>query len=162
MGVLELQAAREKVATLQARGKQVAFTNGCFDLLHCGHLHLLKEDKARADYLLVGLNSDSSVRRLKGNKRPLLPEQERAELLDALEPVDDLVIFSESTPLRLIEEIKPDLLVKGADYQVDDIVGASSVQASGGRVYRVKLKENSGTTELINKIIRLYGGEEDG
>jgi D-beta-D-heptose 7-phosphate kinase/D-beta-D-heptose 1-phosphate adenosyltransferase len=136
----------------------VVFTNGVFDLLHVGHLALLEAARAEGAALIVGVNSDASVRRLsKGGRgdRPVVPERERARLVAALEPVDCVVVFDEDTPLALIERLRPDVLVKGADYARDAIVGADEVEAWGGRVVRVPLVAGVSTTELL---ARLRGG----
>ncbi len=138
----------------QLRDRIVVFTNGCFDLLHAGHLHLLESAREQGDYLLVGVNSDDSVRRIKGPNRPVLPEEDRLRLLEALEPVDGVVLFSKDTPEELIAVLEPDVLVKGADYERDEIVGADLVEGAGGQVYRVPLKEGRGTSDLIRSIRR--------
>jgi D-beta-D-heptose 7-phosphate kinase/D-beta-D-heptose 1-phosphate adenosyltransferase len=140
------------------RGLTFVFTNGCFDLLHAGHLHVLREAKKAGDILAVGLNSDRSVRILKGPGRPLMGEEERAELLAALDPVDFVVFFSEETPQRLIEALEPDLLVKGGDYQADQIVGAETVRRGGGGVLVVPLRQGLSTSALIEKIREAHGG----
>ncbi len=152
MSVLDLEEAKKKRELLRKKNREVAFTNGCFDILHSGHLKLLSEAKMQADYLVVGLNSDSSLRRLKGEGRPVLPESERSQLLDAICWVDDVIIFEEDTPMRLIEALKPDVLVKGADYEKNEIVGAAFVEKNGGRIYRVELKPGKATTDIISKI----------
>ncbi|MFP4686745.1 MAG: D-glycero-beta-D-manno-heptose 1-phosphate adenylyltransferase [bacterium] len=152
MSVITLEEAIEKRQRRKKEGISVVFTNGCFDILHSGHLKLLSEARNQGDYLVVGLNSDSSLRRLKGEGRPVLPENERAQLLDAICWVDDVIIFEEDTPLNLIKELVPDVLVKGADYEKEDIVGAEFVEENGGRVYRVKLKKGKATTDIISKI----------
>jgi rfaE bifunctional protein nucleotidyltransferase chain/domain len=133
----------------------VVFTNGVFDLLHVGHVALLEAARAEGAALIVGVNSDASVRRLsKGSpgERPVMPERERARLVAALEPVDCVVVFAEDTPLALIERLRPDVLVKGADYARDAIVGADQVEAWGGRVVRVPLFAGVSTTELLARL----------
>jgi len=135
-------------------GTRVVFTNGCFDLLHPGHVRLLEAARAEGDRLVVGLNSDASVGRLKGEGRPLLPEAERAETLLALEPVDRVVIYDEDTPREVIAALLPDVLVKGADWERDAIVGREEVEASGGRVVRVELLPGRSTTALVERIKR--------
>ena len=131
----------------------MAFTNGVFDLLHGGHVALLEAARAAGDALVVGVNSDASVRRLgKGPDRPLVAEGERARLLAALAAVDCVVLFHEDTPLALIERLHPDVLVKGADYTRDAIVGAAEVESWGGRVVRVPLVEGKSTTDLVRKL----------
>ncbi len=156
MALISRKQAGEKCERLREAGERVVFTNGCFDLLHSGHVQLFRQAAEQGDYLIVGLNSDSSIRDLKGPPRPLLPETERGELLDALGFVDDVTIFSETTPRELIEAVKPDVLVKGEDYDKSEIVGADFVESRGGTVYRAHLKEGRGTTELINKILAAH------
>ena len=114
--------------------KRIVFTNGCFDIIHAGHAHYLSKAKSYGDILVVGLNSDSSIRRIKGPKRPIIPQHMRAYLLDTLKPVDYVVIFEEDTPIELIRAIRPHVLVKGADWQVENIVGADFVLSYGGKV----------------------------
>ncbi len=134
------------------RGKTVVFTNGCFDLLHVGHLALLRGAAELGDRLVVGLNSDASVARLKGATRPLLPAAERARLLEALEIVDAVVVFDEDTPKRLIEAVRPDVLVKGADYRVEEVEGGELVQSYGGRVALVPLVDDRSTSSIVERI----------
>ncbi|HEY5908372.1 MAG TPA: D-glycero-beta-D-manno-heptose 1-phosphate adenylyltransferase [Vicinamibacteria bacterium] len=147
----ELAAER---ARWRARGLSVVFTNGCFDLLHAGHVRLLEAARAEGDVLVVGLNSDASVNRLKGESRPVLPEAERAEALLALEAVDQVVVYGEDTPLRVISALLPDVLVKGADWEEDAIVGKAEVEAAGGRVVRVGLVPGRSTSGLLEQIRR--------
>ena len=132
-------------------GERIVFTNGCFDILHIGHIRLLEQARRKGDRLIVGLNSDDSVRRLKGPLRPIVAEQERARVLAALSSVDAVVVFDEDTPLRLIEAIRPDVLVKGGDYTEDTVVGAREVRAWGGRVELIPLVGNVSTSRLIAK-----------
>jgi D-beta-D-heptose 7-phosphate kinase / D-beta-D-heptose 1-phosphate adenosyltransferase len=140
-----------EVARRRAIGQSIVFTNGCFDLLHIGHTRLLRQASELGDYLIVGLNSDPSVRRLKGPSRPINPELARAELLAALESVDAVAIFDEDTPLDLIDAIRPDVLVKGGDYRPDEVVGRDEVEASGGRLVLIPLVEGQSTTNLVHK-----------
>lgn len=148
----------DELATERARwkdeGRAVVFTNGCFDLLHPGHVALLEAARAEGDVLVVGLNSDASVRGLKGEGRPLLPEHERAEALLALEAVDRVVVYSDPTPLELVRALRPDVLVKGADWAVEDIVGRAEVEEVGGRVVRVGLVPGRSTTSLVDRLRR--------
>ncbi len=139
---------------LRSRGRKIVFTNGCFDILHLGHVRYLEEAKRLGDILITGLNSDSSVRRIKGEGRPIVPEDERAEVLSALEVVDYVVIFNEDTPKELIELIEPDLLVKGADWREDEIVGREAVEKRGGKVVRLPFVEGISTTKIIEKILK--------
>jgi rfaE bifunctional protein nucleotidyltransferase chain/domain len=141
----------------RVRGKKkIVFTNGCFDLLHAGHADYLNKAKSLGDTLVVGINSDASVRRIKGEKRPILPQQMRAYLLDNLKPVDYVVIFEEDTPLELIKAIKPDVLVKGADWDLERIVGADFVLSYGGRVERIAFSFDISTSKVIERILDLY------
>jgi rfaE bifunctional protein nucleotidyltransferase chain/domain len=138
----------------RAEGRRVVFTNGCFDLLHPGHLALLEAARAEGDLLVVGLNSDRSVRALKGPGRPVLPEAERAEALLALEAVDRVVAYDEPTPEVVIRALVPDVLVKGEDWAADAIVGSDVVTAAGGRVVRVRLVPGRSTTALLERARR--------
>jgi D-beta-D-heptose 7-phosphate kinase/D-beta-D-heptose 1-phosphate adenosyltransferase len=141
------------VAWRQSIAGRVVFTNGVFDLLHVGHVALLEESRRRGDALIVGVNSDVSVRSLgKGTDRPLVPGTDRARLLAALQCVDAVVLFDEQTPLELIMAIRPDLLVKGADYQLDQVVGAAEVRARGGEVALVPLVPDRSTTRLLERL----------
>jgi rfaE bifunctional protein nucleotidyltransferase chain/domain len=141
----------------RVRGKKkIVFTNGCFDLLHAGHADYLNRAKSLGDILVVGINSDASMRRIKGEKRPILPQQMRAYLLDSLKPVDYVVIFEEDTPLELIKAIKPDVLVKGADWDLERIVGADFVLSYGGRVERIPFSFDISTSKIIERILGLY------
>lgn len=140
---------------LRRNGKTIAFTNGCFDLLHIGHLKLFAALRAQADCLVVGVNADSSVRRLKGSSRPIVPARERAALIASLKSVDYVTIFSELTPLRLIRALQPDLLAKGGDWEREEIVGADLVQSRGGEVLVVPTVQGHSTTQLLHRIQRL-------
>ena len=142
-----LRFGREK-----RNGRRVVFTNGCFDLLHPGHIQCLEQARELGDVLIVGLNSDASVRQLKGEGRPLLPERERAEILAALESVDAVVIFDDLTPQRVIARLLPDILVKGGDWAGDRIVGREEVEAAGGRVVSAPVVPGYSTTEIVKKI----------
>ncbi len=140
------------VNEMRRLGRRVSFTNGCFDILHAGHVRLLAEARAQADALVVAVNDDPSVRRLKGPTRPLVPAEERAELLMALESVDRVVLFGEDTPLETILALRPDVLVKGADWRADAIVGAREVESWGGRVHRVELREGVSTSNIVERV----------
>ena len=140
------------------RGEKVVFTNGCFDLLHIGHLRYLEAARHLGDFLIIGLNSDSSIRKIKGRSRPFLPEKERAEILSSLEFVDYIVIFEELTPCNLIENLKPDFHVKGGDYKREDLPELSVVESYGGEVVLLKEVAGQSTTNLVEKIYRkCYG-----
>jgi rfaE bifunctional protein nucleotidyltransferase chain/domain len=139
---------------LKRQGKTVVFTNGCFDLLHAGHIQLFRKAAKMGARLIVALNSDASVRRLKGPTRPIFPLRERFEILSAVEDIDYLVSFPESTPRRIIAALLPDVLVKGGDWGSDEIVGRAEVEAAGGRVARVRFVEGHSSSSIIRRIIR--------
>jgi D-beta-D-heptose 7-phosphate kinase/D-beta-D-heptose 1-phosphate adenosyltransferase len=141
-------------AAWKAANRRVVMTNGCFDLLHPGHVALLEAARQEGDVLVVALNSDRSVREIKGPARPLIPEAERAEALLALEPVDRVVIYDEPTPAEVIRALVPDVLVKGADWEPDEIVGSDVVEAAGGRVVRVGLLPGRSTSAMVERIRR--------
>jgi len=141
---------------LREKGKKVVFTNGCFDILHAGHAHYLNECKKLGDLLVVGINSDASVRRLKGDKRPIVPLEMRAYLLSNLKAVDFVIPFEEDTPYNLIKEIRPDVLVKGGDWSLDRIVGRDVVESYGGRVLTIPFEFDISTTKIVEKIKELY------
>jgi len=148
----DAEALRAMLAPRRRDGTRVVFTNGCFDLVHAGHVRYLEAARALGDVLVVALNDDASVRRLKGAGRPILALAERAEVLAGLTAVDHLVAFAEDTPLALIEILQPDVLVKGADWAADDIVGRNVVLARGGRVERIDLAPGVSTSEIIRRI----------
>ncbi len=145
------------VSKLKKKGRKIVFTNGCFDLLHVGHVRYLQQARALGDCLIVGLNSDQSVRQIKDQGRPLISEDQRAEVLAALACVDYIVFFDEADPFRLIEEVRPDVLVKGADWSLDNIIGADLVSSYGGEVRRIELVPSISTSEIINRIVSRYG-----
>ena len=138
--------------TARREGRRVVFTNGVFDILHPGHVRYLQQARALGDLLIIGLNSDASVRRNKGPERPINNEAERGEILEALECVDAVTVFDEETPAEIIRAIQPDILVKGADWAEDAIVGRDTVEARGGHVVRVPIEQGYSTTEIIRKI----------
>ena len=146
------EALVREVQTRQALGHRVVFTNGCFDVLHAGHVQYLQEARSQADFLVVGVNSDASVRALKGPSRPINSVESRALVLAALEAVDYLTVFDEETPLELIHNLRPDVLVKGADYRREDVVGADFVESYGGRVHLAGLREGHSTTRLLQRL----------
>ncbi|HWP24178.1 MAG TPA: D-glycero-beta-D-manno-heptose 1-phosphate adenylyltransferase [Candidatus Binatia bacterium] len=151
----KLKSAAEVVAVAaeaRRRGKRVVFTNGCFDVLHRGHVHLLRQARALGDLLIVGLNSDRSITAIKGPGRPIMDETSRVELIAAMEMVDYLVVFDEADPYKLIEAIKPDVLAKGGDWPMDQVVGADVVEKSGGRVVLIPYLEGFSTTKIIERI----------
>lgn len=149
--VISLQQFSELKLNLKG---EVVFTNGCFDILHVGHVEYLTEAKKMGHHLIVGLNSDASVRRLKGKHRPIKNQETRAKILAAFECVDYVILFEEDTPINLIKTIDPDILVKGGDYQVEKIVGYEYVIKNGGKVVTLPFKEGHSTTEIIHKIKR--------
>lgn len=140
------------VGRWRADGKIVVFTNGVFDLLHPGHVRYLQQARTLGDALVVGVNGDESVRRNKGAGRPITPQEERAELLAALACVDAVVIFGEDTPAEIVRTVQPDILVKGADWAADQIVGRDTVEARGGRVERIPVEQGHSTTRIVEKI----------
>jgi D-beta-D-heptose 7-phosphate kinase/D-beta-D-heptose 1-phosphate adenosyltransferase len=149
-----LQELTSERAAWRSAGRSVVLTNGCFDILHPGHIALLEAARREGDVLVVAINSDSSVARLKGAGRPLLPEAERAEALRALESVDRVVLYDEDTPIEVIRALEPDVLVKGADWAADEIVGRAEVERAGGRVVRVALVPGRSTSAVVARIRR--------
>lgn len=143
---------QEVVKKLKNDNKKIVVTNGCFDILHAGHVRYLKESKKYGDVLIVGLNSDSSVKALKGPERPINNEMDRAEVLSGLESVDYVVLFSEKSPVKLLDTIKPDIYTKGADYTVETLPEADIVMKNGGEIKFIKLVEGKSTTKIIDKI----------
>lgn len=150
----DLPALREQV---RQQGKTLVFTNGCFDLLHSGHIHTLTQAKALGDVLVVGLNSDASIKRLKGEDRPILNETERIIVLTALEAVDYVAVFDEDTPRELILLLRPDVLVKGGDWSAEAVVGKDIVETRGGKVVLIPYQEGLSTTGIIERILAAYG-----
>jgi rfaE bifunctional protein nucleotidyltransferase chain/domain len=146
----------EHLASLQRKGKQIVFTNGCFDLLHPGHLYTLTQAQALGDVLVVAINSDASVKRLKGDRRPILNQEERAVMLSALAVVDYVTIFAEDTPLEVIRLLLPDVLVKGGDWGADAVVGRDVVEAHGGKVVLIPYQSGFSTTDIIERILTTY------
>ena len=149
----KLVEIREK---LKKEGKKVVFTNGCFDILHRGHVEYLSKAKQLGDVLIVGVNSDSSVKRIKGNKRPIIPQDDRIAVLSAIEFIDYIVVFEDDTPYELIKKLVPDVLVKGSDWSIDEVVGRDVVESEGGKVILVELTPGRSTTNIIQTIIERY------
>jgi len=147
--VFDWSVLDERLAEWRRHGLRVGFTNGVFDLIHPGHIKVLAEARAACDRLVVGLNSDASVKRLKGNERPIQPQQARAEVLAALEAVDLVVVFEQDTPLELIKAIRPTVLVKGGDYRIDQVVGREIVEAEGGEVILIEVVPGQSTTRIV-------------
>ena len=148
----DLEDLLRERAEWKRAGRRVVLTNGCFDLLHPGHVALLERARAEGDLLVVAINSDASVREIKGPTRPVIPQDERAEVLLGLDAVDAVVVYDEPTPQRVIDALVPDVLVKGADWALDQIVGRETVEAAGGRVVRVPLVEGRSTSSILERI----------
>lgn len=148
----KINELREIVKDSQIKGKKVVFTNGCFDFIHAGHVTYLREAKKLGDILVIGLNSDSSVRRLKGISRPINEQKDRALILSEFESVDYIVIFEEDTPYNVIKQLNPDVLAKGGDWKINDIVGADIVLANGGDVISLSFIEGLSSTAILNKL----------
>ncbi len=139
---------------LRREGKKVVFTNGCFDILHGGHIHIFREAKKRGDILIVAVNDDLSVKKIKGPSRPIFPLSERMEILEAVEEIDFLVSFSEETPQTIIASLLPDVLVKGGDWKLDEVVGKSEVERAGGKVIIIPYLEGYSSSDIIERIIQ--------
>lgn len=154
--ILRLDQAIAQVQAWQQSGQKIVFTNGCFDLVHLGHIDYLEKARTLGNKLVLGLNTDASVSRIKGPLRPVVNQEARARLMAALSFVDTVILFDEPTPLQLIEALKPDILVKGDDYSIETIVGADFVLANGGEVKTIALVEGFSTTKLIEKIKKAY------
>jgi len=155
--ILELTDLVQELNILRQSGKKLVFTNGCFDILHVGHVRYLAAARSEGDILVVGLNSDHSTRTIKDQNRPIVRQDQRAEVLSGLWCVDYITIFDEPDPLKLITAIKPDVLVKGADWQEQDIIGADVVKAGGGKVVRVAVVPDASTSRIIERIVKRYG-----
>lgn len=154
--VLKLKDLVQKLNESRESGKSIVFTNGCFDILHVGHVRYLKTAGSEGNILVVGLNSDQSVRAIKEKGRPIVSQDHRAEILACLWCVNFITIFNESDPLKLIQTIKPDVLVKGADWQEEEIIGADFVKANGGRIVRVSVVPEISTSRIIQRIVKRY------
>ncbi len=152
--IVKLSTLKKKIAQLKKARKKIAFTNGCFDILHVGHVSYLEQAKKSGRVLVVGLNSDRSVRKIKGSNRPIVGEKQRAVILAAMACVDYVVLFDEATPLKLIEAVKPDILIKGADWKKKGIVGSESVRAYGGKIEYIKFLPGLSSTNLIERITK--------
>ncbi len=157
--ILTLEDLVTRLGKVRKSGQKIVFTNGCFDIMHVGHVRYLADAGSEGDLLVVGLNSDASVRIIKGDKRPIVRQNHRAEVLASLGCVDFIVIFDEPDPLKLIQTLKPDVLVKGEDWTEDAIVGAESVKSQGGKIVRISFVEESSTTAIIEKILQRYRGD---
>ena len=158
--ILKLSDLIQRLKNLRKSGKQIVFTNGCFDILHVGHVRYLAAARSEGDVLVVGLNSDASVKSIKPDNRPIVNQEQRAEVLAGLGVVDFITIFDESDPMPLIRAIKPDILVKGADWKEREIVGADVVKAYGGKVVRVEVVPGISTSRIIRRIVKRYQTED--
>ena len=157
--VLDISQLSSIVDSLKQAGKRIVFTNGCFDIIHVGHVRYLKEARSLGDVLVVGLNSDESVRAIKGMNRPIVPQGERAEVLSSLRDVDYVVIFNEPDPYNTIAALRPDILVKGGDWSIENIIGRDIVESYGGKVCSIPFIEGASSTNIIESIIKKYGEE---
>jgi D-beta-D-heptose 7-phosphate kinase/D-beta-D-heptose 1-phosphate adenosyltransferase len=154
--ILSKKALLKEIKKLKKNNKKIGFTNGCFDILHAGHVKYLQDAKNKCDILIVAVNSDSSVKKIKGKKRPINSQKARQIVVAGLEAVDYVVLFSETTPLKIIKNIKPDVLIKGADWKKKDIVGAKEVLSSGGKIARITFLKGYSTSTIIKKISANY------
>lgn len=154
--IKSINQLRKIIAWQKAKGKKIIFTNGCFDILHYGHVKYLEAAKAKGDILIVGVNSDSSVKKIKGKIRPLIPEKYRTRTLAALESVDYIITFSQPTPLKLIKTVKPDVLVKGGDWKAKDIIGCNFVKSYGGKTRVIPFVVGLSSSNLIKKIAKKF------
>jgi len=151
--ILTLEALQSALVKVRRSGKKIVFTNGCFDILHVGHVRYLAVAKSAGHVLVVGLNSDKSVKIIKGPKRPIVNQDQRAEVLASLQSVDYITLFDEADPLRLIAALRPDVLVKGADWEAHEIIGADVVTAHGGKVMRIEMVPDASTSTIIQRIV---------
>ena len=157
--IKRLSELKRIVSGLKQEGKKIVFTNGCFDILHSGHVQYLEKAKSKGDILIVAVNTDASIRKIKGNNRPINKQSDRTKVLAGLSCVDYVVLFNQDTPLSTIQALKPDVLIKGADWNKDNIVGAGFVSGYGGRVATIKLLAGRSTTNIIKKIAAIYCGK---
>lgn len=157
--LLDLKTLKARLNALPRQNFRIVFTNGCFDILHAGHIRYLAAARNAGDILIIGLNTDHSVQCIKGNKRPIIPQDQRAEVLSGLASVDNIVYFDEPDPYRLICEIVPDILVKGADWPKTEIIGADIVEKNGGRILQIPFAYDVSTSKIIDRILALYGNE---
>lgn len=153
--IFSVQSAMQKVEFLRCQGKKIVFTNGCFDIVHAGHISSFMQAREFGDILVVGVNSDASIRRIKGEKRPIVAQENRLALLEALSCIDYLVLFDDDTPEELIRAIKPDVLVKGKDWEGKAVAGCDFVKSYGGKVCFIELEQGLSTTNIINKILEV-------
>lgn len=151
-----LEIIKNEIKALQQQGKKIVFTNGCFDILHAGHVDIFQQARNLGDALVVAVNSDISIKKIKGEKRPVVPQAQRMQVLAALEAIDYVVIFDEENPLKIIKEIQPDILVKGGDWPVETIVGREIVEKKGGKVLSIPLMEGISTTNIIEEVKKRF------
>jgi D-beta-D-heptose 7-phosphate kinase/D-beta-D-heptose 1-phosphate adenosyltransferase len=154
--IVKLKNLVQKISTLRESGRTIVFTNGCFDILHVGHVRYLAAARSEGDVLVVGLNSDESTRSIKQENRPIVSQDQRAEVLAGLECVDYITVFNEPDPLKLIQALKPDVLVKGSDWKEEDIIGADVVKEGGGKVVRVDVVPDISTSRIIQRIVKRH------
>ena len=154
--IVKLKDLVQKISVLRVSGRTIVFTNGCFDILHVGHVRYLAAARSEGDVLVVGLNSDESTRSIKQENRPIVSQDQRAEVLAGLECVDYITVFNEPDPLKLIQALKPDVLVKGADWKEEDIIGADVVKDGGGKVVRVDVVPDISTSRIIQRIVKRH------
>ncbi len=154
--ITTVASLKRKIERFKQEGKKIVFTNGCFDILHFGHVKYLADAKACGDYLVVAVNSDASIHKIKGNKRPIIGQFDRLRTVAALASVDFVVLFAENNPLKVIQALKPDILIKGSDWDKKDIVGANFVESYGGKVFTVDLVKHRSTSALIKKIVKKF------
>ena len=157
--IVTLEDLVARLVGVRKSGQKIVFTNGCFDIVHVGHVRYLAEARSQGDMLIVGLNSDGSTRTIKGDKRPIVRQDHRAEVLASLACVDYVVLFEEPDPLRLIQTLKPDVLVKGEDWAADAIIGAEDVKSRGGKIVRISFVEETSTTAIIQTILQCHQGD---
>jgi D-beta-D-heptose 7-phosphate kinase/D-beta-D-heptose 1-phosphate adenosyltransferase len=155
--IITVKELADRLDEIRESGRKIVFTNGCFDILHVGHVRYLAEAASKGDVLVVGLNSDESVRLIKGAKRPIVSQDHRAEVLASLASVDYVVLFDEADPLTLIQTLKPDILAKGSDWAEEDIIGAEFVKSNGGKIVRIILVPDASTSGIIERILGKYG-----
>jgi len=151
-----LEIIKNEIKALQQQGKKIVFTNGCFDILHAGHVDIFQQARNLGDALVVAVNSDISIKKIKGEKRPVVPQAQRMQVLAALEAIDYVVIFDEENPLKIIKELQPDILVKGGDWPVETIVGREVVEKKGGKVLSIPLIEGISTTNIIEEVKKRF------
>ena len=151
-----LEIIKNEIQPLQQQGKKIVFTNGCFDILHAGHVDIFQQARNLGDALVIAVNSDISIKKIKGEKRPVVPQAQRMQVLAALEAIDYVVIFDEENPLKIIKELQPDILVKGGDWPVETIVGREIVEKKGGKVLSIPLMEGISTTNIIEEVKKRF------